>query len=273
MNVIPILASACVLISSLPLRAEQGFSDRRMARRSAESALRGLDDHNTVPPLEIYRFARNAGYSDEEIRDGLLQRIHQSDWPREGRAPFFATKAAYAALDLFRGESLVERTVLEAHRPDPEHYLPEYAEIVKRGIMWDAIARFGSDELVVEFKVLEKDHFAKNPQGLRGLDEHVAARHRFHRDRVPEELKPGNRLLTLVAQSAKDRNEKQSGPSRVSRSTLGGMSGILSQWPWLLGLCGLAMAAVGFSKKWRSLCLGGAALIVVSAAFLIFTSR
>lgn len=271
MNAISILMLSCVLISLSPLRAEQGVSDGRIAKGSAVPALRGLDDHNTVPPLRVYRLARDAGYSDEEIRNALLERIHQKNRPKERRAPSIAVKAANAALDLFRGDPLCESTVLQADRPAPEHYPPEYAEVLKdRCLMWSAIARHGSDELVQDYKELHKDVF-NNSQSLRVFDEQVSARPRFHRDRVPEELKIENRLRSQDVSMVNSPHGKQSGPDIRPQRTAFGAPSVVSQWPWLLGLCGLGMVVGGFLRKWRAVWLVGVALMVVSAAFLIFT--
>jgi hypothetical protein len=138
--------------------------------------------------------------------------------------------------------------------------------------MWDAIASFGSDELVQEYKELHQDHFAKNPEGLRVFDMRVSARPRFHRDRVPDELKLEHRVTNSLSQ-ANSRNGKQPGPDRLSQHAPTESPRVVSHWPWPLGLFGLGMAAVGFWRKWRALWLGGAALFIVSAAFLIFASR
>lgn len=133
---------------------------------------------NGAPPFRIvYERLISKGYSDNEICDELIARIEQPEVPVGRKEGYVSANASLSALDLFRGNVHVERAVLAAC--DVSRYKGPLLN--PKGFLRQAIAHFGSDELIVEYRALMMKQYGSGNVDLGDFDEIIAARPRHKR--------------------------------------------------------------------------------------------
>ena len=142
--------------------------------------LNTMDRHRGADPLLLYSMSKEHGFSDEEIRQALLDRIRQLEVSAGRRNSHVTAQCAVCGLDLFRGDPLLEAAVLAATDTNLyEGMFPNPGEFLKRDI-----ATYGSDEMLAEYRDLLVKKFGAEKLNMVFFDKVVASRPRHNRDGV-----------------------------------------------------------------------------------------
>ena len=235
---------------------------------------RSAPEEHSIAPLRLYRNARREGFSDEEIRQSLLDRIYQSGVPAGGKNSYLTWLSAACALDLFRGDPLVEAAVLAA--TDTALYeamFPNPAEFLKR-----EIAEYGSDELLEEYREMVRKKYGTPKRDMEFFEKTAASRPRFKRESVsgvPGQDEGDSSPPPAIFKPDAWRPTQGEPPDSNPAGTIGPQVDIWKPavlWPLGLGVAGLLAAVAGLVCRRRWIVLLGFGLLV-AAACLYFANR
>ncbi len=131
-------------------------------------------------PLPLYKYAKSSGFSDEEIRQALINKISQKNLEAGKKNEIMAMRCAVCALDLFRGDVLVEKAVLEAC--DPLLYGKEDDFLRPHEFWQDVMIDYASIELIKEYRDKFEYKYGKGVINWNSFDTELSRRPQHSRN-------------------------------------------------------------------------------------------
>jgi hypothetical protein len=245
-----------------PLHADESrvlsLKEQRVEVGRAVSSFYSYEDNRPDMLAEFYYPLREKGISDTVIRDTLVDGI--TTWVESSKKPAHVVKQhAGIAMDLFRGDPIVERAVLEAHM-HPDRYMRYPNSLpVDMSLM---VSLMGSDELVAEFRKL-----IDSKEKLEIFDSKVRSRPQFKRDAANAISFPGAASSAPPTRFTPDawRPERPRGAQANRKNGSLVISVFESPFTWWslgVSVLGLMVFIFGYYRKKRVWLFSGVVLVV-----------